>query len=180
MEFAALFLPHFEARDNSHDNIRCLPTRMGSSLSRGDNRRVVDDRGGLFPHQSLGVEGSLPCPSVLPEGESLTTCPDQAGQSDSNLIFESYGRTIPFPLVSTGSQYLELVPFTSDYPSCRISTWNREYYCRLGVEAPSQQQRLGTLSINVRRTEQVTGSILNRFVCFQNQLPIANILQLEA
>ena len=71
--------------------------------------------GGLFPHQSLENRGSLPCPSVLPKEESLAASSDQAGQSDSDFLPESYGSS----LVPPGTQNLELVLFLPDYFSCR-------------------------------------------------------------
>ena len=174
-----LLLPHFEAGGLSCDNIRCFLTWLGSSLPRGDNWRAVDNRGSWFSYQPFGIESGLPCPSVLPEGESVSTCFGEAGQSDSHFILESYGGTNIFPPVSTSTRHMDLVPCSSDYSSCRVLAWNREYHSGLGIEAPSRQQQLGTLPVSVRSSESSTRPILYRSVCFQNQSSITSLLQLE-
>ena len=72
--------------------------------------RVVVDRGSLFPYQSARIEGSLCGPSMFPEGDSVDTCLNEAGQSDSHNILELNGRTILFPPLLTGDRHMELVP----------------------------------------------------------------------
>ena len=175
----ALFLPHPETGGFNGDNIGCISKGLGSSLSRENNRRVVVDRGGLFPYQSARIESSLPGPSMFPEGDSVDTCLNEAGQSDSHSILESNGGTILFPPLPAGDRHMELVPRTPDYTPCRVPTWYREYQGRLGIEAPSQQQQLETMPISIRGIELPNGTALHRFVCIQNQLPITGLLQLE-
>jgi len=74
----------------------------------------VNKGGGLLPHQRYGIESGLFGPAVFFEGESLSSCFSQAGQSDSHLIPQSYGGTISFPIMSNGTQDLELVPVSPD------------------------------------------------------------------
>ena len=129
--------------------------------------KTTGDSGGLFPHQLLGAEGSLPCSPVLPEGERLSSCSDQAGQSDSYLISESYGRTT-IPLVSTGTRHLELEPLSPDHPSYRESSRYREHHSRLGVTLSQQ----GNSVVNV--LNQLLGPFLiNLFMSRTNdQIPV--------
>ena len=100
------------------------------------------DSGGLFPYQSARIEGSLPGPSMFLEGDSVNTCLNEAGQSDSHSILESNGGTILFPPLPAGDRHMELVPCTTDYTPCRVPAWYREYQGRLGVEAPWKKDYL--------------------------------------
>ena len=115
---------------------------------------------------------------MFPEGDSVDTCLNEAGQSDSHSILESNGGTILSPLPA-GDRHMELVPCMPDYTPCRVPTWYREYQGRLGVEAPSRQQQLGTMPISIRGIELPNGTALHRSVCVQNQLSITGLLQLE-
>ena len=84
-----------------------------------------------------------------------------------------------YPPLPAGDRHMELVPCMPDYTPCRVPTWYREYQGRLGVEAPSRQQQLGTMPISIRGIELPNGTALHRSVCVQNQLSITGLLQLE-
>jgi len=116
----ALFLSHSESGGFNGDNIRCISKRLGRSLSREGNMRVVVDRGSLFPYQSARIEGSLPGPSMFPEGDSVNTCLNEAGQSDSHSILESNGEPSYFPLFQL------VIDIWNWYFACQI-TLHTEY-----------------------------------------------------
>ena len=104
------------------NNIQCLPERLGSSIPRGDNRGALDNEGSSESYQFLGIEGSLLSPSVFPEGEAISECADQNGQSNSHLLHELNGKSVFVPTVPAYIGNMELVSCSPDHYPCRVFT----------------------------------------------------------
>ena len=153
-------LPYFtEGGINSH-RVRCFNAGVGSNLLRCDNQWSVDSGRSSMSHQYSRIESSFFSNTVFSDGGSGCQCPTQIGQSDSNSIFESHGRSIINTSVSSCNSDLGMVPCLTDRDSGRIFTWGSQHYSRLGITPPSRQQQLAVIASNFRCSEPPAGHIL--------------------
>lgn len=133
-----------------------------------------------MPHQYFGIESSLFSSAVFSEGESSNQRPSQIGQPNSNSILEPHGRSIIDPPMLTCNSDIGLAPCSADNNQGRISPRGSKHNSRLGISSPPGQQQLAVVTSSVRCIEPSVRSFLYWPICIQNQLSVANILQLEA
>ena len=162
------------------DNIRCIYSGLGSSLSGSENWRSMDSRRVPITHQYVGTESSLFSYSVLFEGTGSSECLSETGQPDSNCVSEQDGQFFSDSPLSSCHSGLGLVSSSPNCFTSRIPTRRREHNRRLGIESPPGQQRLAVMPVSFRHPQPHAGSIFDRFICLQNEPPVTFILQLEA
>ena len=167
-----------ETRSLDSHRVRRLHVRLGSSLPGSNNWWQMDIRGGWFPHQLVGAPSNFSGFAVLFEGQDQRVSFDQIGQSHCYSLPEQDGQPHTIPALPTSSEDLAMVPYTSDFSSCRILGGEGQRFGRLGI--PSlRQQRLATPAIGFQCNPPPPGSLYNRSLCKQNEHPTANLLQLE-
>ena len=167
-----------ETRSLDSHGVRRLHVRLGSSLPGSYNWWQMDIRGGWFPHQLVGAPSNFSGFAVLFEGQDQRVSFDQIGQSHCYSLPEQDGQPHTIPALPTSSEDLAMVPYTSDFSSCRILGGEGQRFGRLGIPS-SRQQRLATPAIGFRCNPPPPGSLYNRSLCKQNEHPTANLLQLE-
>ena len=177
---STLFCTTAEARGIPSDNVRCVNTGMGRRVSRSEDRGQMDSERDPVSYQYSRTESSLSCNPVFPEGAGSSEHSGQTGQPSSDCLSQQDGEYFTDPSLPACHSGMGLVFSPPYYFTGRISSRCTEYNCRLGIEAPSGQQRLAAMSLSVRHPELPAGSILNRFICLQNEPPATYILQLEA
>ena len=132
-------------------------------------RNTMDTTGEKLSHQLSGAPGSLPCPEVVCSSGDFNLDPTLAGQRNSHCLFEQDGRYSFTVSVQTGSTDLGLVHRGRE----------AERTSRLRVSSHDRFQCLATSSRHLSPTSGEFQSIHGGFICFSDQYPTTNILQLE-
>ena len=127
-----------------HPN-RCIPVRVGSSLSRSEDRGTLEQRRTTIAHQYPAVEGGVSGYSVIPEYRLATTReenPVTDGQHDGCSLYKQTRRDEIQRSNETGFRCLGIVP-VEEHCSCGTAPARGSEYgggCR--VTADECQNRM--------------------------------------
>ena len=128
-----------ETRSLDSHRVRRFHVRLGSSLPGSNNWWQMDIRGGWFPHQLVGAPSNFSGFAVLFEGQDQCVSFDQIGQSHCYSLPEQDGQPHTIPALPTSSEDLAMVPYISDFSSCRILGGEGQRFGRLGIPSSRQQ-----------------------------------------
>ena len=84
----------------NHDyRVRCIPTRLGSSVQWHQDRRSLESIGETNAHKLPGIIGSNLSSEILCEGSNRDCSTATAGQSNSCSIYQQHGGTVSPQLI---------------------------------------------------------------------------------
>ena len=152
---------------------------MGSQLPGKEHRRPMDTSGEGLSHQLSRTSSSFPGPEDIRSTGNINLDPTSAGQCNSSCLCEQDGGYSFAVSVQTNTTDLGLVHGKELNNSRRAPSRETECTSRLGVSTYDRFQRLATAPSHFPPTSGEIGSIHSGFVCFTNQCPTTNVLQLE-
>ena len=158
---------------------RCIPSRVGGSMSRPDNRRPLDNRGETPPHQLPRALGSQVRSPGLCQGQAECGDTTPPRQYDSHSVHKPYGRNKINHALFNGEGSLGLVSSEAHFPGGIAHT--RKDQCRSGpsVKDCDRPSRLAAESHGIPGAEFPVGPARSGPICHQNHQAGDQVLQLE-
>ena len=134
------------------------PVLGGSSVSRHENWRPLEERRATSSHKLSGTESGLPAHSNLPErmstdGESYSST---NGQHDGCGIYQQTRRNEIEQVNSVSLGYMEHMTVQEDNSDSTAPTRNTEHQSRYKVETDKQKDRMDTRQITVRKYPEMS------------------------
>ena len=149
---------------------RCILSWVGSSVSRHENWRPLEQRRATSSHKHSGTESGLSGHSILSESMSTDreSYSSTNGQHDGCGIYQQTRRNEIEQVNSVSLGYMELMSVNEDNSA---PTRNSEHQSRCRVETHKQQDRMDTRQTTVRKYPEMLLQATSRYLCFQTEPP---------
>ena len=160
----------------NNNKLRCITTRLGSELSRTDNRGSMVHRGTKVSHKCLGAQGSQISYNVLHiKGKGCNISSHPHGQHDSPIILNENGG-YQKPGVDCDQQGNLAIPFEAkDNDYCRILTRVNECRGRQGIQANQGFKRMETKPNSLHEIVSDKANSRDGSVCLEGTTPITPV-----
>ena len=162
------------------DRVRCISNRLGGVLSGHQNRRALVQQGETAPHKLLRTAGGVSSSENIPKGRIEHARPPTDGQSDGSILCKQYGRDSLRPGDTNCQRFLDVVPDKRDNVVHSAPTGKGQRSSRRGVESDEGSLRLDAEHNSVQADISTLPQHERRPVCVTADLPVTEILQLEA
>ena len=162
------------------NRLRCVPNRLGCSLSGAKDRMSLVLSGEQEPHQLLGTHGGNPCCSnICQEQDRHISSPQNKQHNSSCLHKQPWGNCFKrahYPSmelvgVVSGKEY------THHSPAPPSST---EPNCRLRIENDDRPDRVAVEPSHIRTNQSALWSIGSGPFCLQTHYTAPSLFQLAA
>ena len=170
---------HPELTPRSSDRDRCLEGRVGSSLSRSENRRPVVSDGKEAPYKLPGVASRLVCGEKFHQEPIVCPCEASHGQHNCSSLCEPI-RGYPFfsPLQFSACS-VGMGPKEQHHAQRRTLCGPSQHGSRLGVASLPGCRQLAPRPERLQFPDANSRTLCDRSVCRQIEQPASAILQLE-
>ena len=171
---------HSSEVNTNSDSVRCLPLQMGSSVRRGEHRRLMDPTRTAYAHKLPRIVGSRFGLEIIPERPVRSHSPAAAGQLHSCGIYQQLGGdnlTSPHSsskntvALGTGEGHLNHSP---THPR------SVQYCGRLRIQDGEGQVGPDAAPSSIPEDQRYSGAPRDRSVCLTTDFPATMVFQLEA
>lgn len=158
----------------------CFEERLGSIVSRCDDRQLLEQGGGKPLYQCPGDDGCFLCNPGL--HQAFAGCKDTSTHRHhiSCCSHKSHGRNKVSPANCISEGALVLVPASEDNHNSTTPSRSGECHSRLSIQMHIRQDRLDVGSQHLSLHRQFDGPTASRSICDLFYQATAPLLQLEA